>query len=35
MAAGFHDHLVKPAEPDALKAVIERVVVSGERSRPH
>jgi PAS domain S-box-containing protein len=26
MAAGFHDHLVKPAEPDALKAVIDRVI---------
>jgi two-component system CheB/CheR fusion protein len=26
MAAGFHDHLVKPAEPDALKAVINRLV---------
>jgi signal transduction histidine kinase/CheY-like chemotaxis protein len=26
LAAGFHDHLVKPAEPDALKAVIERVI---------
>jgi PAS domain S-box-containing protein len=28
MAAGFHDHLVKPAEPDALKAVIDRVVAN-------
>ena len=26
LAAGFHEHLVKPAEPDALKAVIDRVV---------
>ncbi|HEY5101507.1 MAG TPA: ATP-binding protein [Steroidobacteraceae bacterium] len=25
IAAGFHDHLVKPAEPEALRAVIERV----------
>jgi PAS domain S-box-containing protein len=25
MAAGFHDHLVKPTEPAALKAVIERI----------
>jgi signal transduction histidine kinase/CheY-like chemotaxis protein len=25
MAAGFHDHLVKPGEPDALKAVIDRI----------
>jgi CheY-like chemotaxis protein len=26
MAAGFQDHLVKPAEPEALKAVIDRIV---------
>ena len=26
IAAGFHDHLVKPAEPEALKAVIDRIV---------
>jgi signal transduction histidine kinase len=26
MAAGFRDHLVKPAEPEALKAVIDRIV---------
>jgi signal transduction histidine kinase/ActR/RegA family two-component response regulator len=25
-AAGFQDHLVKPAEPEALKAVIDRIV---------
>jgi signal transduction histidine kinase len=25
MAAGFRDHLVKPAEPEALKAVIDRI----------
>jgi CheY-like chemotaxis protein/nitrogen-specific signal transduction histidine kinase len=25
MAAGFRDHLVKPAEPEALKAVMDRV----------
>jgi PAS domain S-box-containing protein len=26
IAAGFQDHLVKPAEPEALKAVINRIV---------
>jgi len=26
LAAGFRDHLVKPAEPEALKAVIDRIV---------
>jgi len=26
LAAGFQDHLVKPAEPEALKAVIDRIV---------
>ena len=26
MAAGFRDHLVKPAEPEALKAVMDRIV---------
>jgi signal transduction histidine kinase len=26
IAAGFRDHLVKPAEPEALKAVIDRIV---------
>jgi signal transduction histidine kinase len=26
MAAGFQEHLVKPAEPEAIKAVIERIV---------
>jgi PAS domain S-box-containing protein len=25
LAAGFHDHLVKPAEPDALKAVMDGI----------
>lgn len=25
IAAGFHDHLVKPAEPDALKAVMDGI----------
>jgi CheY-like chemotaxis protein/two-component sensor histidine kinase len=28
MAAGFRDHLVKPAEPEALKAVMDRIIAN-------